>query len=497
MSSQQQDAFDQSAAITGTAVDADVAELGHLGYKQELNRVLGFFASFALQFSLISVGGGIFLLFNYGLITAGPAFFWAWVIGGALQMTVGLSMAELASAYPLAGSAYNWLRRLSNDSLAWNVGYILMVAHIAALAGLDYGIAPYFLNFVGIANPSTLQVTIVTFVCLAIQTVLNVVSVKLSSLINNIGVAAELVGMSSVIVLLTILGLHQGPALLVNTAGTATQNGYILPFFLVLLIPAWTISSFDSTCNIAEETKNAAHTAPRGAMTANLSAYVYGIVIIAIVLLSITNLTATTNAPLPILYIMQTHLGFVVATVFEAIVITGLFVCAMMLELTAARIIWGQARDGALPASGWLHKLNRGQVPANATIVSGIVAAIFCIWSGALSVLAALAALAWAFAYGVTVAVSLFAKFKGRLPEDRGWNLGRWGIANDIVALIWSIALCALLPLSGIGPVFGGFVAVVIVGLLMYYFWVKPRWSPPALPEMRSNEDSGIVQAHE
>ena len=42
----------------------DITELEHLGYKQELDRVLGFFASFSLQFSLISVGGGLFLLFN-------------------------------------------------------------------------------------------------------------------------------------------------------------------------------------------------------------------------------------------------------------------------------------------------------------------------------------------------------------------------------------------------------------------------------------------------
>lgn len=495
--SSQQDAFDQStAAILQTGADEDVTELAHLGYKQELNRVLGFFASFALQFSLISVGGGIFVLYNYGLLTAGPAFFWAWVIGGALQVSVGLSMAELASAYPLAGSAYNWARRLANDTLAWNLGYILMVAHIAALAGLDYGIAPYLLNFVGIANPSTLQVTVVTFACLAIQTVLNVLSVKLSSGINNIGVVAELVGMSSVVVLLTILGLHQGPAILLNTAGTAS-HGYFLPFALVLLVPAWVISSFDSTCNIAEETHNAAKTAPRGAMTANVSAYVYGVIIIGVTLLSITNLPATINAPLPLLYIMQTHLGFVVATVFEAIIITGLFVCAMMLELTAARIIWGQARDGALPASGWLHALNRGLVPANATILSGVIAAVFCLWSGALNVLAALAALGWAFPYGVMVAVSLYAKLTGRLPKDRGWNLGKWGIANDIVALLWSIALVVLLPLSGVGPVLGGFIAVIIVGLLIYYLWVKPRWVPPAMPEMRPYEDSGIVQAHE
>jgi hypothetical protein len=77
-------------------LDAGVSDetyLGQLGYKQELVRALGQFGSFAIQFSLIGISIGLFLLYGFGLTTLGPLFIVPFIIGGALQMVVGLSVA--------------------------------------------------------------------------------------------------------------------------------------------------------------------------------------------------------------------------------------------------------------------------------------------------------------------------------------------------------------------------------------------------------------------
>jgi len=480
-------------AVDVTARD-DETLLERLGYRQELNRALGLFASFALQFSLISVGGAVFLTFGYGLTVSGPAFFWAWVVGGLLQMAVALSVAECASAFPLAASAFSWVRRLWGNSLAWMVGYILFVAHIAAMASLNFGISPYLLNFLGLAAPSVVQITLAAIALVVVQTLLNVVSVKLSAVINNIGVTAELIGMAGVAAVLVILGLRQGPGVLTDTAGTAAASGgYLLPFLLALLVPAFVISSFDATCNVGEEMHDAARNVPKGSMIACVSAYLYGIVIIAVPLMATANIAAAMDAPLPLLYIFQERLGAVGTTIALSVLITGLFACSMMLQVTGTRMIWGQARDGALPAAGWLHRLNVGRVPANATVVSGVIAVIFLLWSHALEILTALTALAWAAAYGLTVAVILYGKLKGRVPQDRGWNLGKWGVANDIVAVVWSVVLVVAMSISDVTNVLGGFLAVVGIGLVIYYGFVRRTWSPEPLPQMRvsETEDAG------
>ncbi len=107
----------QTRPDSDAALDAghteDVVYLSQLGYRQELRRLLGLFSSFAVQFSLIAVSAGLFLTFGYGITTFGPAFFLAWLVGCALQMLVGLSIAELVSAYPLAGGAYQIVSRIA------------------------------------------------------------------------------------------------------------------------------------------------------------------------------------------------------------------------------------------------------------------------------------------------------------------------------------------------------------------------------------------------
>jgi len=52
-------------------IQSDSAELHALGYRQQLNRTMGGFSSFAISFSLISVLTGIYANFNFGFAQVG------------------------------------------------------------------------------------------------------------------------------------------------------------------------------------------------------------------------------------------------------------------------------------------------------------------------------------------------------------------------------------------------------------------------------------------
>src|SRR6201997_1911002 len=97
--------------------ERDEALLEKFGYKQELRRTLGFLSNFAVAFSYISVSTGTFSLFYLGILAGGPAFFWTWPIVAIGQFIVALNFAELASHFPIAGSIYQWSKRLSGHSL--------------------------------------------------------------------------------------------------------------------------------------------------------------------------------------------------------------------------------------------------------------------------------------------------------------------------------------------------------------------------------------------
>src|ERR1700674_1338139 len=108
--------------MAAAPTSADSGELATFGYKQELNRSLGSFSSFAAGFSYISILTGMFQTAALGFAFAGRAFICAWPGVFFGQMAVALQFAELSAHYPLAGSVYQWSKKLASQSWAWNTG---------------------------------------------------------------------------------------------------------------------------------------------------------------------------------------------------------------------------------------------------------------------------------------------------------------------------------------------------------------------------------------
>jgi amino acid transporter len=459
----------QNDARLDSSVD-DETYLGQLGYKQELTRALGGFGSFAIQFSLIGISIGLFLLFGFGLTTAGPWFIVVFIIGGAFQMLVGLSIAELISAYPLAGGAYQIINRITSRALAWQVGWWLAIGLLLAVSAEAVGIAIYIGPWLGISTPDFTQTTIIAAVVIALITAINIVGIRFASVINNIGVLAELFGLSTVIVLLLFHGLHQSPSFLFEHGGT-DANGLLVPFLTVLLMPVFIIGSFDSTGHVGEETKDAATTAPRGVLIANFGSYIYAIIALVILLLAIPDLGEAMKSTAPITYIVTQNLGETIANVLIAVVVVSFIVNMQILELTAGRIFWAQARDGQAPAAGWLRKVGSSATPTNATIVAGIFAFAFTLYSSALAVLAAASALGQIGSYAVTMAAGILGKRRGTLPK-RPWNYGRWTPIIDWVAVIWAFFVSGVIVWQNPSQVGPGALGIVVAGLLIYYLGI-------------------------
>ena len=65
-------------APSATDQPVEQADLARFGYKQELHRRVGSFASFAAGFSYVSILTTVFQLFFLGFGFGGAAFFWTW-----------------------------------------------------------------------------------------------------------------------------------------------------------------------------------------------------------------------------------------------------------------------------------------------------------------------------------------------------------------------------------------------------------------------------------
>lgn len=465
--------------LLDSGADTDSAYLEKLGYKQELNRTLGgLFSAFGVQFTSIAIASGIFTTLIVGFGFFGPASFWSFLVGGGLQVfTVGLAVAQLVSAYPLAGGVYQITGRITGKPwLAWQTGWWLLIAHTVAVTTVAVSIAPFVAGWFGVTFEDNTDALPWALGLIVLGTVINIAGVKVAAVLNNIGVVAEVLCVVALVAVLLIVKHPTQPlSFLSESGGTTTGGNWFVTFLLAMILPAYAISSFDATGNASEETKDAARKAPMASVMANVSSYVVGIFMVALIMLAIQDLPAVMESTTPVKLILDTAVGTAFANIFEAVAIVALFAALVMLQLTGIRVLWSQARDGQIPpAASWLRKVSAQRIPINATLTIFAISVVFALWSSLLSVLAAMTALAWGMAYGVVVVVGFYGLIKRKLPSHP-WHYGIVSPVIFILAIAWSVVLCALLIYSDPPTHVGLGMLLVIASGAVIYMLIPPK----------------------
>ncbi|HYM84795.1 MAG TPA: amino acid permease, partial [Candidatus Dormibacteraeota bacterium] len=256
----------------------DDAHLRSLGITPELRRSLGFISNFAVAFSYISVSTGTFTLMGLGLSVGGPAFFWSWPIVVVGQLFVALNFAELASHFPVAGSIYQWSKRLSNRMLGFFTGWIYFWAGVLTTTAVAVTV-PLVMSFVfgfKLTDPSPVgfmnNQVFWALAALVTTTIINAFGVRLLSFINNLGVVAEILGMVVFALILLIFFHHQPLSIVTTTAGLENQPGgsFVAMFLVAMFMSLFVVYGFDTAGTFGEETRDASRQAPRGVLTAIL-----------------------------------------------------------------------------------------------------------------------------------------------------------------------------------------------------------------------------------
>lgn len=94
----------------------DEVELEAAGYVQAMPRQFSMWSLGALSFTLSCSWLGIGSSIGIAIADAGPAgALWAVLVAGVMTLVVSVGMAELASAYPVAGAQYYWSYMVASD----------------------------------------------------------------------------------------------------------------------------------------------------------------------------------------------------------------------------------------------------------------------------------------------------------------------------------------------------------------------------------------------
>jgi len=94
------------------------------------------------------VGTGIYTLTGVGADRAGPAVILAFAIAGAVCACAALAYAELATMIPTAGSAYTYTYSVLGETIAWIVGWSLILEYSLACSGVAVGWSGYLVGLI-------------------------------------------------------------------------------------------------------------------------------------------------------------------------------------------------------------------------------------------------------------------------------------------------------------------------------------------------------------
>ncbi|EIW76668.1 amino acid transporter [Coniophora puteana RWD-64-598 SS2] len=357
-----------------TAAAADEALLAQLGYKQEFKRAFTPLQVFGIAFSIIGLLPSIASVLFYAIPNGGPAaMVWGWAVASVFILCVGISMAELASAAPTSGGLYFWTHSLSSprcrNLLAWIVGYANTIGSIASVASIDWGCA---VQVAAAASIGTGEAWVATDA----ETFAIYAAIVLSHAVICCLATAVLAKLQTVYVILNVLLCLAviialpavTPAEYKNTASFALGNftnmngwpdGYA--FILSFLAPLWTICSFDSSVHISEEASNAATAVPWAIVNAIGIAGVLGWAInMSLAFCMGTDLDSLIDSPIgqPMAQIFFNSFGQKGTLAIWAFVVIIQYMMGSSMLLAASRQSFAFARDGALPFSSWLYRMN-------------------------------------------------------------------------------------------------------------------------------------------
>ena len=514
---------------TLSASDAD--ELAGFGYKQELDRSLGSFSSFAAGFSYISILTGVVALFGFGYLNAGPGVWWTWpvVVGG--QILVALCFMEMAGQYPIAGSVYQWSKNLTSGVSAWMVGWIYIIGAIVTIAAVAVDwqvvlpqITTHLQIFGGAADAGLTSTKggaqnalVLGGILVCITTIINMLGVKLMSRINNIGVAAELCG-STILVILLVFHAHHSPTVIFHTYGYGAGHawGYFGALLVGGLVSAYVMYGFDTAGTLAEETNDPRRHAPPAIIRAIAAAATIGGLVILLGIMSNRNIHDKNIGLLGLPYVMKKAFGNTTGNVFLADSGLAIFVCCLAVQTATIRMMFSMARDNQLPFGSAIARVSGARkVPVIPALVTGILTLVLIGVNvsnqSAFYVLTSLAIIMFYLAYlGVTVPM-LVRRFRGTWPKpDHGpyFSLGRLGMPVNIAAVGYGVLVLINIawPRNAIYNAVGKahwywqwsaplFIAIIVAIGAIYYYTVQVKKGSEVLAEHRAQIPEAPVPA--
>src|SRR5579883_230627 len=517
----------------------DIRTLHKLGYAQELARVLGGFSNFAISLSIICILAGGVTSFHVGFCSVGGASIGlGWPLVGLFALGVAATMGHIASAFPTAGGLYHWAAILGGRGWGWVTAWFNLAGLIAVLAAINVGTFRFALAAFAPSEKPTEAMQLVTVTLMtASHAIINHLGMRITRVLTDF--SGYWILFVAVVVTVALVAFapsydferlwtftnysgypHPPEDLLVGDshakAVSANANDAMEPvepvwpkthsllwlFALGLLLPAYTITGFDASAHVAEETSGAARNVPRGIVRSVWVSALFGWVMLCAVVLAMRSpIAVAEKGEQAFVFTLGDVLPRWLYFVLCGGIVLAQYLCGLATVTSASRMAFAFARDGSLPFSKYIrHVSPRFRTPPIAIWMVASAAVLFTVYAEAYTTIAASAAVLLYASYVLPTAIGAIAY--GRWWTGMGpWQLGRWfrPLATG------SVVGCGALLVIGIQPpnekalyVVGGMIAVL--GVMWFAVARRTFPGPPHGIETRKQAEeiaAAEVAVHE
>src|SRR5215467_2673138 len=276
------------------------------------------------------------------------------------------------------------------------------------------------------------------------------VGVKTMARINNFGVAAELVGVTLLIILLAV-HIRRSPAIVFETFGTGATYpwGYFGAFLVAGLMSVYVMYGFDTAGSLAEETHDPRKNAPPAILRALAAAGLAGFLVIVLGLMATPDIHAKELGTSGLPYLVKATFGSTIGNLFLIDSLIAITVCSLAVHAGGIRMIFTMGRDGRLPYASAVARVHgKSKTPLVPSIVIGVITILLLVLNvgnqRAFFVLTSVAIIMFYLAYMCVTGPLLIARLRGRWPSpEHGpyFSLGRWGLPVNLLAVIFQVGV--------------------------------------------------------
>jgi len=399
---------------------------------------------------------------------------------------------------------------------SWVTGWFNLLGQVAVTTGISFACAT-FISTIASFNTSfvpTAKTNIGVYAAVLIfQGLINTFGVHLLKYINNVSVWWHAVGTTAVVIaILAAAPSHQSARFVfqtfidgtgVNGVGWSQRASPAYVVIIGILMAQYTLTGFDASAHMTEETHNAAMSGPLGIIMAIGVSAVLGWFLILGLLFSLQDYDATvgTTTGEPVAQIFLDTVGEKGAIVLMVIVIGAMFMCGLFSVTSNSRMMYAFSRDGALPGHRFFHKVDqKRKSPVRTVWLACTLSFILGLPSLGSDVAFAAATSIATIGLYVSYAIPIALRVIYRKKFVRGpFHLGVFSYPVAITAVLWIAFITIAFILPQINPVNSQTLnyAIVAVGIVLTYcmsFWVLSarKWFKGPIKQIAA-EEMGIA----